>query len=71
MIPITAWLSVLALEKKRPASDRPIARRTDDQDSCARRRFGQSCRTDAYARTADRCGPNHVTEVASEFIFRQ
>jgi hypothetical protein len=21
--------------------------------------------------TADRCGPNHVTEVASEFIFRQ
>src|SRR5271166_516106 len=36
--------------KKRPASDRPIARRTDDQDSCARRRFGQSCRTDAYAR---------------------
>src|ERR1700730_10210214 len=49
----------------------PIARRTDDQDSCARRRFGQSCRTDAYARTADRCGPNHVTEVASEFIFRQ
>ena len=32
------------------ASDRPIAWRTDDQDSCARRRFGQSCRTDAYAR---------------------
>ena len=21
--------------------------------------------------TADRCGPNHITEVASEFIFRQ
>ena len=36
--------------KKRPASNRPIARRTDDQDSCARRRYGQSCRTDAYAR---------------------
>src|ERR1700737_1893589 len=45
--------TVLALEKKRPASDRPIARRTDDQDSCARRRFGQSCRTDAYARKSN------------------
>ena len=33
--------------KKRLASDRPLARRTDYQDSCACRRFGQSSRIDA------------------------
>ena len=33
--------------KKRLASDRPLARRTDYQDSCACRRFGQSSRVDA------------------------
>jgi transposase len=36
--------------KKRPASDRPITRRTDHQSSRARRRLGQSCRADAHAR---------------------
>ena len=36
--------------KKRPASDRAVARWTDDQDSCARRRLGQPRRTDAYTR---------------------
>src|SRR6266852_1525100 len=36
--------------KKRSASDRPIARRTDHQNSRARRRLGQSRRVDALAR---------------------
>ena len=36
--------------KKRPASDRPIARRTDYQNSRARRRLGQSRQVDALAR---------------------
>ncbi len=35
----------------------------------ARRQF--SCCKKIRPTTADRCGPNHVTEVASEFIFRQ
>src|SRR5208283_2815374 len=39
-----------AREKKRPASDRPIARWTDHQDSRARRCLGQSHRVDAHAR---------------------
>src|SRR6202023_1010207 len=34
--------------KKRLASDRPIARRTDHQNSCARRCSGQSSRVDAH-----------------------
>ena len=38
--------------KKRPASDRPITRRTDHQDSCARRRPGQSRRADAHTGTS-------------------
>src|SRR5881392_3618031 len=40
--------------KKRPASDRPIARRTDHQDSCACRCLGQSRRVDAHARPGSR-----------------
>jgi transposase len=36
--------------KKRPASDRPIARRTDYQNSRTRRCPGQSRRVDAHAR---------------------
>src|ERR1700732_4706062 len=35
----------------------------------ARRQF--SCCKKIRPTTADRCGPNHVTEVASEFIIRQ
>ena len=35
----------------------------------ARRQF--SCCKKIRPTTADRCGLNHVTEVASEFIFRQ
>ena len=35
--------------KKRPASHRPIARRTNYQNTRARRRFGQSRRVDAHA----------------------
>jgi hypothetical protein len=35
----------------------------------ARRQF--SCCKKIRPTTADRCGPNHVAEVASEFIFRQ
>jgi hypothetical protein len=35
----------------------------------ARRQF--SCCKKIRPTTADRCGPNHVTEAASEFIFRQ
>jgi hypothetical protein len=36
--------------KKRPASDRPIARWTDYQNSRTRRRLGQSRRVDTHAR---------------------
>lgn len=45
--------------KKRPASDRPIPRRTDNQNPRARRCLGQSGRTDANAGTgprSDLCG---------------
>ena len=60
--------------KKRPASDRPIPRRTDDQDPRARRCLGQSGRTDADAGTGPRsglCGAINRLRRSSRFAWRQ
>ena len=57
MLPLCALINTApALEKKRCASDRALARRIDHEDPCARRCVGQSRRADADARTRPRSG---------------
>src|SRR5205809_670398 len=57
MPPLSALTSTAPeREKKRRASDRAVARRTDHQNPRARRCLGQSRRLDAHARAGPRSG---------------
>src|ERR1700738_4010736 len=69
------WISTLASLKLRFGDRNVVVRRRANKTVSLRFGFPRarqfSCCKKIRPTTADRCGLNHVTEVASEFIFTQ